>query len=149
MSNRNTSMTFNKLHDGTDCKCIEGAIVDTESLFVRKVSARSPKDRDFKSHHERKKEPELKDCESICSYRGLSVNIYKDEYIQQILEKYKISYLIAPSTGKFCLVFRFSNNAGMVESTPEKNDKSHYNFYKSDSFDCVNGILVKDVIDLR
>jgi hypothetical protein len=142
-------MTFQKILDGTDCQCIKNTELDYDSYFVRKISKRSIKDRDFKTQFERNKTPTNNCCEEICSHRSLSVNIYKEEYIDLIIDKYRKSCSINPSTGRFYVVFKLRKNAGRVKSDPRDNDKSHYNFFKSDLFDSSKHIDIKIVTEIK
>ncbi len=128
-------MTFEKINLDTDCKCLTKAVVDTENTYVRKLRKLNIlNEKDFLTHWEREIRPETEDCETICSYKGVSINQFKPEYENQIIEKYKTTFNINPKKGAYLLKFRLTDEAGNVKYAPEDNDESHYNFFKSDDF---------------
>lgn len=128
-------MIFEKINLDTDCKCLAKAVVDTENAYVRKL--RKPNtlnEKDFLTHWERGIIPDTKDCDTTCSYKGVSINQFKPDYEEQIIEKYKTTFNINPKKGAYLLKFRLTDRAGKVKYTPKDNDKSHYNFFKADDF---------------
>src|SRR5690606_31835328 len=87
------------------------------------------------SHWERGVGVDSKSCEDICNYKALSINKSSEDIEQQIYEHYKATFNINPKKGNHCLKFRFKEKAGTVIHAPIPNADSHYNFFKSDSFD--------------
>ena len=138
-------MTFKKIHSDTDCNCLSKAVIDTASEFVRKLRKNNVEEKDFLTHWEREIRPETEDCETICSYKGLSINQITPEYENQILEKYKTTFTINPKKGAYYLKFRLNEDTGKVSYTPEVDDKSHYNLYKADDFTLEKIVIVETV----
>ena len=138
-------MTFDKIHSDTDCNCLSKAVIDTSSEFVRKLRKDNVEDKDFLTHWEREIRPETEDCETICSYKGVSINRITPEYENLILEKYKTTFTINPKKGAHYLKFRLNEDTGKVSYTPEEDDKSHYNLYKADDFSLEKIVIVETV----
>ncbi len=139
------NMEFKDIHTDTHCNCLNNAVIDTSSEFVRKLGKDHVVDKDFLTHWERQLRPEMEDCETICSYKGVSINQITLDSENQILEKYKTTFNINPSKGAHYLKFRLSGNACKVNYTPEDNDKSHYNLYKADNF-TLDEIVIIDTV---
>lgn len=128
-------MKFDNLHSDTNCDCLKQATVDTENVFVRKLRKETLIEKDFLSHWERGIGKDKTDCEEICSFKAVSVNIFKSEYQEQIVNKYKTTLSINPKKGAHYLKFKLRNDAGKIKFAPEDDDDSHYNFFKADAFD--------------
>ena len=127
-------MTFNELHSDIGFNCIKDAIEDNTNEFVRRLKKETLNDNDFKSHWERGIRPPEMNCESICSHKGISINLFNDEHIELIINKYKTTFSINPKRGAYLLLFKLKKNAGVVKRTPTKNDLSHCNLFKADNF---------------
>lgn len=127
-------MTFENFNSDTTCDCLLKAKIDTVNEFVRKLRKDSVEVKDFLTHWEREIRPESEACELICSYKGVSVNQFKSEFEEQILNKYKTTFNINPKRGSHYLKFRLKEDAGLVKFAPEEDDKSHYSLYKADDF---------------
>lgn len=138
-------MTFEKIHSDINCDCLSNAVTDTLNEYVRKLGKDKVEDRDFRTHWERQIRPETEDCETICSYKGLSINQITPEYENQILEKYKTTFTINPKKGAHYLKFRLNEDTGKVNYTPQNDDKSHYNLYKADDFTIEKIIIIETV----
>jgi hypothetical protein len=138
-------MTFEKVHSETDCNCLSKAVIDTSSEFVRKLRKGVVEDKDFLTHWDREIIPEEEDCDTICAYRGLSVNQITPEFENQIVEKYKTTFNINPKKGAHYLKFKLQTDAGKVQYTPEEDDKSHYNLFKSDNFSLEKIVMIETV----
>lgn len=138
-------MTFEKIHSDTDCDCTSKAVIDTTSEFVRKLRKENVEDKDFLTHWEREIRPEKEDCETICSYKGLSINQITPEYENQILEKYKTTFTINPKKGAHYLKFKLMEDSGKVNYSPEEDDKSHFNLLKSDNFSLDKIVIIETV----
>ena len=138
-------MTFENLHADTDCNCISGAFIDTTNEYVRRLKKDAVQDSDFLTHSERGIVSPLDDCENICSYKGVSINQLRVEFVEQILTKYKTTFKINPKKGAHYLKFKFKEEAGKVKFAPEEDDQSHYNFFKADNF-TLNSLDIIDTI---
>ena len=125
-------MTFKKLHQDTECNCLESAIQDNDNLYARKINKPIPLDRDFNSHWERGKRAEI--CNEICGYKGLSINKWDEDSKNAIINKFLTTFGISPKHKDSIFVFRITPETGVVEYTPTQNDKTHFDFYKSDDF---------------
>jgi hypothetical protein len=138
-------MTFQNLQKDTDCNCIDGAVIDTTNEYVRKLRKTALEEIDFKTHWERGIKGDSEECDSICNYKGISINQFRDEFVKQILTKYQTTFKINPKKGGYCLKFKLKPDAGKVKFAPEDDDKSHYNFFKSDSFDLNNLDIIETI----
>lgn len=127
-------MTFENLQFDSECNCVKDAIEDYSNEYVRKLRKEVVEERDFLTHWERNIRPEINNCENICSYKGVSINQFKDEFVELILNKYKTTFNFNPKKGAYFLKFKFKQDAGKVKFAPEEDDNSHYNFFKADSF---------------
>ncbi len=138
-------MTFEKILSDTNCECLTKAEVDTTNEYVRKLRKDIVEDKDFLTHWEREIRPKTDDCETICSYKGVSINQIKPEFENLILEKYKTTFNINPKKGAYYLKFRLNEDSGKVKFSPENDDKSHYNLFKADDFNLEKLVIVKTV----
>ena len=125
-------MKFEKLLQDTECDCLERAIEDTKNLFARKINKPNPLNKDFYSHWERGKR--AVECKNICGYKGISVNKWSENDKNAIINKFLTTFSISPKHKDGIFVFRIIEGAGLIEHTPNKNDVTHYDFYKSDDF---------------
>lgn len=138
-------MTFEKILSNTNCECLTKSEVDTTNEYVRKLRKDIAEDKDFLTHWEREIRPETDDCETICSHKGVSINQFKPEFENQILEKYKTTFNINPKKGAYYLKFRLNEDTGKVKFSPENDDNSHYNLFKADDFNLEKLVVVKTV----
>lgn len=138
-------MTFDNLHNDSPCNCIDGSVNDMESEYVRKLKKDQLQDSDFLTHWERGIKPTVEDCETICSYKGVSINQFKQEYEKLIVEKYINTFNINPKKGAHYLKFKLKSDTGKVKSAPEDDDPSHYNLFKSDSF-ALSSLIIIDIV---
>ena len=145
-------MTFDLLHNDTDCDCRQDTKQDTLNLYVRKIEKPVLKDKDLRTHWERGKRPDSANCVKVCGYKGMSVNIWDESSKQSIFSKFLTTFRFAPGNRKDSVfVFKFKENAGLLRYTPEDNDLFHYDFYKCDTFtsgmlDSVEIIPLKDIL---
>jgi hypothetical protein len=140
-------MTFSQLHENIDCDCVRNSRENTEDSFARKVTKiKKAKEADFKTHHERGKQPADGSCESICSCRGLSIDIWNTETKDKIFDKLNKSYDISPGLKKVLLVVKLKKNAGHVAPTPTADNPFHYDLYKADSFKVESHIELIEII---
>ena len=104
-------MKFSKLHENTDCYCLENAVRDKTSLFARKINKPLPTERDFLSKWEKAKLngdlPYLPNCKDLCGFKGISMNIWTDESQKGIIEKYLTTFRITPKHKDSILIFKF------------------------------------------
>jgi len=138
-------MTFEKIHSDTDCNCLSKTVIDTSSEFVRKLRKVTVEDKDFLTHWEREIRPETDDCDTVCSFKGVSINQITAEFENQILAKYKTTFNINPKKGAHYLKFSLNEDTGKVKYTPEEDDKSHYNLYKADGFSLDKIVVIETV----
>jgi hypothetical protein len=139
-------MTFHNLLADTDCNCLEDALQDNITVFVRKINKPIVLDKDFKTHWERGKRAEM--CKEICGFKGISINQWSEESQSAVIQKFLTTFRIAPKHKDSILVFRFVGESGLVKYTPNEADSTHYDFYKSDNFD-LQTIDIQDITPLN
>lgn len=139
------NMTFENINSGITCDCLSKAKIDTTNEYVRRLRKDILEDKDFLTHWEKGIGQESNDCEMICSYKSVSVNQFKTEYEDQILNKYRTTFNINPKRGAHYLKFRLNEDAGLVKFAPEEDDKSHYNFFKADDFTLDKIVIIETV----
>ena len=128
-------MEFQKLHDGSDCNCIDNAEEDVVNQYVRRLRKEKLSEKDFKTHWERGIGVNKNECGDICSYKGISLNQLSEESESLIIQKYKTTFNINPKKGGHLIKFQLKDDAGVVEHSPTKSDETHYSFFKSDDFE--------------
>tara|TARA_R110002051_G_scaffold323597_1_gene417751 strand:+ start:63 stop:488 length:426 start_codon:yes stop_codon:yes gene_type:complete len=138
-------MTFDKLHNGIKCNCINNAKNDFHNEYVRKLRKDELSDKDFLTHWERGIGTEETECDNICSYKGISINQINEDSEPLIIERYKTTFNINPKKGAYFLKFKVKEKAGKVEHAPLEDDDTHYNFFKSDEFDLNSLEVIKTV----
>ncbi|WP_163314139.1 hypothetical protein, partial [Enterobacter hormaechei] len=80
-------MTFEKISNGHDCDCLgKTSIPNPEDVFLRKLRKQDLEDKDFETHWERGIGVDKTECEEICNYKALSINLTSDEIENLILE---------------------------------------------------------------
>jgi len=126
-------MEFESIHVDTDCNCIYGASQDIDSIYVRKISNLEVLEKDLKSHWEKGTRID-DDCNLICGYKGLSINIWNENSQKSIITKFLLTFGISQKSKSSLYIFKFKENAGLLKHTPTKDDEHHYTFYKSDNF---------------
>lgn len=136
-----SKMTFKKLHEGISCDCLSGAKEDIASFFARRIKGSKVSEKDILTHQERGIKPKENDCSSICSKRGLSINICLPDNEDQIEEKYRTTFNFSPKKGMFYIKFRIKPSFALVKDASTPNDPSHRNLFKADCFD-INAIEV-------
>ncbi len=123
-------------------------------MFVRKVGKAKTelKDRDFKTHYERgiiASSPD--DCSDVCGKRGLSIDIWKEDTKDTVLQRFMTTFAISPKLKNHLSIIKFKNNAGVIKHTPILKpipNKHHYDFYKSDNF-TLDLVELVELIPLR
>lgn len=144
-------MNFSKVFSGvTECDCLQGSTVDFTNVFVRRIFSESPNLEDFKSWHDIGKIPK-DNCEDICGFRGISVNICSEETKHAQIEKYKKAIIQRKKINsevkipEFGLFFTFKDSAGRIKQTGK--DVTHFDFYRCDEFD-LSSLLSLEIINL-
>jgi hypothetical protein len=152
-------MTFENLHRDVpkNCSCTDNGVVDVENIFVRCLNKIPTSDLDlhnfFKSKWEKCREDDLypdkldiKDCDSICGSKGVSIHIWNNEEQQKkALDKIEKDFQISRKPKKCLLVFKLYSNAGLVK---QKGFETHYNFFKSDDF-LVNSLQQIEILNSK
>jgi hypothetical protein len=142
---------FADLHRDINCNCLEGAVIDNCSLFVRRVNLKSPfKIGDFKISPAKK--PLIEDCENWCGIRGLSTHIFNSDSVEHIIDKNIITLGIATLSKKQLSVFRIKIDGGMVKHTPNQEhgfDPYHFDYYKPDDFDISNHLELVELLTIE
>jgi hypothetical protein len=138
-------MTFENLHNDTHCKCIDGAVDDMTNEYIRKLKKETIQNSDFLTHWERGIRPPVSDCENICSYKGVSINQFKQEFEELIVSKYRNTFTINPKKGAHYLKFKLKEDAGKVKFAPEDDDQCHFNLFKADTF-TLSSLVIIDII---
>jgi len=138
-------MTFENVHNGTNCHCIEDAQSDNSSEFGIKTNKKILREVDFKSKWEKAPDIELSNCEEICSKKGLSLSILAPETFDRVKEIYKQLFPISPTYKPFLCVIKFGNDTGLLKSTPTPSNPFHFDFYKCDTFVHTQVELIKTI----
>ena len=138
-------MTFENLHKDTKCDCLNEAIVDTANEYVRRLKKDALQDIDFVTHWERGIRTQIDDCDNTCSDKSVSINLFKKEYETLIVNKYTNTFKINPKKGAHLLKFKLKEKAGKVKSAPEDDDRSHFNFFKADTF-ILNNLEIIEIV---
>ena len=142
-------MTFEILHNDTQCVCVELAQENVDAFFARKIYNPDIRDKDFKSKWEKGHRPDsITDCKRTCGLKGISINIWNDSSSNAFREKLKTTFNFSPKSKDGICVFQFSQDAGLMQYAPSNTDKFHYNFYKSDHFN-LNMIKIQEIIPLK
>lgn len=141
-------MTFQAVSRGISCDCLHGAKKDTTSFFYRKLKRKSISSFDFLTHEEKEIFPSSDDCETVCSFRSVSVNQHFSGKEDVVFSKYRISFHLNPSRPGYCLKFSLKDGAGLVKPTPDSPD-FHCDFFKSDQFEISNHLNIFDIIRIE
>ena len=137
-------MTFLNLNSDITCNCLEGSIIDNSTEFALKTNKDFIRENDFKSYWEKGKRSD--DCKQICSFKGQSVTIIKDEDdLNNTLNVFKQLFPFSPSYRPFCTLIKFNENSGKVKHTPIDINPLHFDFYKCDNFSINDVSLVKSI----
>jgi len=145
-------MEFRKLHGDTACNCLTKAESNETDLFARKINKPFAREKDFDSKWEKGNVPfdlNPNDCRTVCGLKGISVNIWNENSQEHVIEKFVTTFRISPRHKDSILVFKFREQSGMVEFTPNRLDEFHYDFYKSDDFalDRIDKIQIINLAD--
>jgi hypothetical protein len=140
-------MTFNQLHENIECNCVVNSAENTSNHFARNVSKTTKvKATDFRSHHERGKIQTDNSCKTVCSYRGVSIDIWNEESKKKISDRLNRSHEISPGVKKVLLIFKLKKDAGQIEFSPTSDNPFHYDLYKADGFDSQSHIEFIEVL---
>lgn len=138
-------MTFQNVHNGSNCNCIDDAKPDNSSQFGLKTNKNVLREGDFKSKWEKDPHMESPNCEHTCSMRGLSVSILTHETMDKVKDIYKQLFPISPSYKPFLSVIKFGQDTGVIKHTPLPNNLFHYDFYKCDTFSHLQIELIETI----
>ena len=130
-------MQFTKISNNAECTCLSDSYIDLTNTFARRVrKAPDMKDGDFKNNFEKDRAPETDDCEEICGFHGVSIDIWNDKSSTKLLEKYQTTANISPKYKNNLSIFKLKKEAGVIKYTPNQKpyNEFHYDFYKEDSF---------------
>jgi hypothetical protein len=127
-------MTFENIHKDTKCNCLNGAIIDTSSLFGIKTNEKDIREKDFRSKWEKGTKP-IDDCKEICSCKGVSLAKIDGTNKNEVLKIFREIFPISPTYKPYLNVIKFYEDAGMVKCAASRRNPHHCNFYKSDNFD--------------
>jgi hypothetical protein len=145
-------MNFIKISNHTNCNCFENAVENTDDSFIRRVRrSGNLNDSDFKNHIERNKIPEdLTDCEHVCGFHGVSIEIWNEVSSKPLMDKYLVTASFSPQIKKNLCVIRFKPNCGLVKYTPDQEEYNeyHYDFFKDDGF-LVEKLDLVEMIELK
>jgi hypothetical protein len=126
-------MDFNNITSDTSCDCLNGANIDLKisSLENRKTKTRYER---FQTLWEQGRR-NGSDCSKICNLKGLSMNLFNGNNLNEIMKTYRTTFHLNPDMKvSYYAKFRLYEGSGIVKHTPTRNNDSHYNFFKSDSF---------------
>ncbi|MEI7526860.1 MAG: hypothetical protein WCJ95_21105 [Mariniphaga sp.] len=139
-------MEFKKILSEHNCDCLDKAIEDNTSHFAIKTMKENLRVQDFHSYWEKGKRPDdNRNCEKICSFKGVSISIFNDSTKDEVATIYKELFPLAPKYKPYLNVVKFYDSSGVVKHTPNDGNIHHYDFYKSDTFD----FLIVDVIQVN
>ncbi len=130
-------MNFEKLHNDTNCNCLEDAELNLDRFFARKINKPLPTDRDFISKWEKGNaqiEWDKTNCQLVCGLKGISINQWNEISQVEVIQKFLTTFRISPKHKDSILIFKCRGNAGLIKFTPNSKDNFHYDFYKSDDF---------------
>lgn len=135
-------MNFEKLHNGTQCDCVNGLKEYVEDTFCRKLKSESISEECFHSYWEMGKTVKnLTNCGKVCDNKGVSLHKTgpsggKTFTIEDIVRHYQISASFSPQNGftHYCQV-RLKPGMGKAKLSPMQGCDFHYDLYKSDAFE--------------
>lgn len=128
-------MTFNNLHDGIECDCLEGAEVNVDSQFGRKVNKPLLRLKDFESHWDKDSDNRpVGNCTEICSFKAISLSKMDGENKPKVIEIFKQLFPLSPRYRPHICVIQLGVNSGMVKATPQENNPYHHDLYVADEF---------------
>jgi len=131
-------MEFNNFNSDTNCDCFKNTFEDKTNYYAIKTMKDKLRIQDFYSYWEKGKRNEKDDCKEICSLKGVSISIMKQETKDEVIEIFKILFPLAPGYKPYLGIFKFNDSCGVVKHTPSKNNKHHFDLYKCDDFELKN-----------
>lgn len=140
LSSASPSMTFEKLHQDSSCNCIEvNCFEDAQSHWGIKTNKDILREADFRSKHEKGQIEEGKayNCGELCSLKGVSMSIVKNQeqdHKDNVLKIYKQLFPSAPRYKPYLSIIKFKEGSGVIKFTPLEINPLHHDFYKCDSF---------------
>jgi hypothetical protein len=104
--------------------------------------------KDFESHHEIPIPlgKDLVTCAHHCKWRGVSINMLRNNNMERIREKYRVirQHSKARVFGDYLCIFKLLDSAGLVCNDSPSHPLQHHNLLKSDSF-CVKLVAVNRI----
>jgi len=148
-------MTFDELHGGAECDCIESAQQNCFDYFSRRIPSdgNSMHKRNFRLQ-KRNRDAVFYNCKTWCSIRALSIDLWNDESKDFLCNLHaektdnNISLGIAPQVRNRLLVFKIKQYGGLVKSTPSRRNKYHHDFYYPDNFEPSERIELIKIVNL-
>lgn len=150
-------MTFDELTKDTDCKLLDGAEEDYESVFCHKIKYNSLRDyNDFRSYWEREDigpNANPDNCERVRKQKAVSMDKCTGDNYAEILSRYCSLFgntkRISPGLSvRHCCKLRLNNEAGVVKPTATSNNPDHCSLFKSDQFSKSESIFVIEIVPL-
>ena len=90
-------MEFKILSSEHNCDCFDEAFEDNTSSFAIKTMKENLRVQDFNSYWEKGKRPaDNKNCDEVCSYKGVSISIFNDSTRDDVMNIYKELFPLAP-----------------------------------------------------
>lgn len=138
---------FTQIFEGIECDCLEGSSEDSSNTYALKTIKEELRIQDFNSYHDKGKENKKLDCNSICSFRGVSVSLFNDKSKDYVLKVYQELFPLSPKYKPYVKIVKFSKSCGNLKHTPSIKNDFHYDFYKSNIFtlDKIKVIEVKEL----
>ena len=131
-------MIFDNLFKDCECDCLaESFECQQKFIYLRKLNKAEVEEKDFLTHWERGKEPETNECDHVCGFRGISIDLLEEDSEQTqnaIINRYRTTFKINPRKGSYCLRFKFKSGSGNIKHTPFDGAETHHDLYKSDEF---------------
>lgn len=140
-------MIFKQLHSDTECDCVKDAENIPNGVFARRVRSNPLIEKDFASKWEKRHPYPDNSCKSICSHKGVSINLFNDSTKEEVLNKYITLFSFSPGHKAYCCTFKLKAEAGKLKNTNSL-DKSHFDFFKCDSFS-ISDLEILDYIELQ
>jgi hypothetical protein len=149
-------MKFDKIHQDASegCDCVENGVEDLENNFVRlayipskESDLQKPKylEKSFRSKWERNTDNQLVECSKYCGKNGISIHLWNASTKKEVIKKLEKDFGLTRDSPNCILIVKFYKDAGVVK---QSGFKTHYNFFKSDTFD-VAKIQIVESLDVE
>jgi hypothetical protein len=147
-------MTFTKIGLTLDtCNCLSFESQDLTLYYARRIARPLVVEKDFLTKYE--KNPTVfaidtdKDCFKWChNITSISINEWNECHKTAIINKYLDLFDQSKQQRRDAiLIFKLTEKAGKIKTTPRDDDATHRDFYKSDNF-TITTIEVIDILEL-